>query len=179
MEGNGRLSGFTYAQCTAYFAPSAIHRFKVSTCAAFSVFPDFTGGIRSSGSLAVTRAIISLLSGAPATIGTAPDLAGFKASARISNLSFALRAPSSGPWHLKQFSVRIGRTSRLKSTGGTPPLWSALKTVEMPAIVTRPNTTEFTGIALHARPLCALPELFRRIALCQSLAAFRATRSLQ
>src|SRR5690349_22030077 len=44
-----------------------------------------------------------------------PSLAGFKASSRISKRNFAFRAASSGPWHLKQFSVRIGRIWLLKS----------------------------------------------------------------
>ena len=39
----------------------------------------------------------------------------------VSSRSFALRAFSSGPWQAKQWSDRIGITSRLKSTGAGLP----------------------------------------------------------
>ena len=66
-----------------------------------------------------------------------PDLAGLRASARISNRIFALRAPSPGPWHLKQFSVRMDRISRLKSILEVVPfeVWAA--PAHIPAIETK------------------------------------------
>ena len=59
----------------------------------------------------------SLSSGLPGTIGTAPEAAGFTASSRTSSRSFAFRALSSGPWHLKQCRARIGRTWLVKRSG--------------------------------------------------------------
>src|SRR5262249_24394750 len=38
------------------------------------------------------------------------------APSRVSRRRFAMRVPLSGPWHWKQFSERMGRTSRWKST---------------------------------------------------------------
>src|SRR4029077_20231377 len=61
-----------------------------------------------------TRAMISLLSGSPGTIGVCPDRVGFVASSRMSRRMSALRALRSGPWQRKQVSDMIGRTSRLK-----------------------------------------------------------------
>ena len=75
------------------------------------------GGITSSLSVEKMRVTSSLSSASPGTIAGSPDFAGFNASSRISSRSFALRALSSGPWHLKQLFERIGRTSRLKSGG--------------------------------------------------------------
>src|SRR5438552_16660220 len=72
----------------------------------------------SSGSLLVIRSTILLLAVSPGTIGTSPDLAGLKASSFRSKRNLAFRSLSSGPWHLKQFSERIGRISRLKSMEG-------------------------------------------------------------
>ena len=59
--------------------------------------------------------MISLFSGLPGTMATAPDFAGFIASALKSSRSFDLRCFSSGPWHWKQVSEKIGRMSRLNS----------------------------------------------------------------
>src|SRR6185436_6510428 len=79
--------------------------------------PLLGGGISSSGSLLVMRSISLLLLRSLGTIATSPDLAGLKASSLRSKRSLALRSFSSGPWHLKQLSERIGRISRLNSMG--------------------------------------------------------------
>ena len=63
--------------------------------------------------------INSLSSGLPGTTEGSPDLPPFSAPSLVSSRSLALRAPSSGPWQEKQFSERIGRIWRLKSTGAT------------------------------------------------------------
>ena len=42
------------------------------------------------------------------------ERAGFSAASRTSSRSRALRAFSSGPWHLKQYFARIGRTVVVK-----------------------------------------------------------------
>ena len=65
------------------------------------------------GSLALIRATSSLPSSSPGVI--APALI---ASSRRSNRKSALRAALSGPWQAKQFSARMGRTSRLYSSRG-------------------------------------------------------------
>jgi hypothetical protein len=54
------------------------------------------GGI-ALGPLAEMRAMISLLSGSPGTIGARPDRVGFSASSRISSRMPAMRAFRSGP----------------------------------------------------------------------------------
>src|SRR5262245_25411227 len=64
------------------------------------------------------RAMSWLLTRSPGTIAYSPDLAALKASSLTSNRNFALRSFSSGPWHLKQLSERIGLMSRLKSMVG-------------------------------------------------------------
>ena len=65
------------------------------------------------GSLALIRATSSLPSVSPGVM--APAL---MASSRRSSRKSALRAALSGPWQAKQFSARIGRTSRLNSSPG-------------------------------------------------------------
>src|SRR5262249_32716109 len=75
----------------------------------------------SSGSREKIRVMISLSSGFPGVIGTAPDRRGRVASLRTSSRKRAFRAPGSGPWHLKQCLARIGRTLlRNRSCSGLP-----------------------------------------------------------
>ena len=114
--GNAARFGRTYAQCGSYSAPSATHCFNVAFCAADSFSFDSGGGIRSSASSVKIRYTNSLSTTSPGTIANAPPLRSFTASARTSSRSFALRAAASGPWHCKQFSERIARTSRLNPT---------------------------------------------------------------
>ena len=52
-----------------------------------------------------------------ATIAVAPLSSGFTAPSRTSSRKPASRCVSSGPWQAKHFLARIGRISRLKSTG--------------------------------------------------------------
>src|SRR5205085_4433102 len=86
-----------------------------SICWRVSFLPVLGGGMTSSGSLLVMRSISLLFEGFPGTMARSPDLAGLKASSFRSKRSLALRSWPSGPWHLKQFSEKIGRISRLKS----------------------------------------------------------------
>src|SRR5262249_13728574 len=74
-----------------------------------------------SSSLLVMRSMSLLLVRSPGTMAKSPDLAALKASSLRSNRSLALRSFSSGPWHLKQLSERMGRISRLKSTRAAAP----------------------------------------------------------
>ena len=60
------------------------------------------------GSVALILAINSLASRSPGAMAPASI-----AASRLSRRRSALRAALSGPWHGKQFSARIGRTSRL------------------------------------------------------------------
>ena len=70
-----------------------------------------------SGSWLSIRAISSLSSGLPGTIARSPLSSSAKAPSWVSSRRPALRALSSGPWQAKQWSERIGRTSRAKPTG--------------------------------------------------------------
>ena len=88
----------------------------VSICAGVIVLCSFGGGITSSLSFAVSRFTSSLSPGLPGTIAVSPDSAGFTAVSRVSSRSPALRFSSSGPWHWKQVSEKIGRMSRLNET---------------------------------------------------------------
>src|SRR4051794_22354743 len=88
------------------------------TWAADSFFFVDGGGMTSLSSSLVTRLMSSLASGLPAT-NAGPLRPPLSASSRRSRRSLPLRAPSSGPWHLKQKSDRIGRTSRWKSTAAS------------------------------------------------------------
>ena len=92
-----------------YSAPAAIQALSVSFWAAVSCLWIEGGGITSSLSVAKMRWIISLSSGLPGAM--APALT---ATSRRSNRRSAFREALSGPWQAKQFSARIGRTSRLK-----------------------------------------------------------------
>ena len=76
---------------------------------------DLGGGITSSGSSEVIRAISSLSSGSPATTTRWPPRSA-NTSSRESSRRFPFRPRASGPWHSKQFSARIGRICRAKST---------------------------------------------------------------
>src|SRR5262249_7318399 len=62
------------------------------------------------------RTQILLASGFPETIA-GPGFLGPNASSFRSSRRFAWRIAGSGPWHLKQLSDRMGRISRIKSTG--------------------------------------------------------------
>ena len=105
------FSGGSNAQCFAYSAPDSIQRLRISFCAAVSFLPDFGGGICSSGS-AWMRRISSLLSGFFGTIAFSPLGSSAMAPARSSSRRSAWRASLSKPWQAKQFSARIGNTSR-------------------------------------------------------------------
>jgi hypothetical protein len=71
--------------------------------------------MRVSGSLDAARAINSEASGSPGTMVGRPDLPiPSAASRKINDTPFFCRTP---PWHATQFWLKIGRTSRLKSTG--------------------------------------------------------------
>ena len=106
------------------------------------------GGIISSASCERIRRTTSLASGFPGTIGTLPEPVLARAASRRSSRSFACRATSSGPWHLKQCSLRIGRTSRVKS-GGCGPLAAA--TVAAARAMKSATGTAFT-IVPYSRP---------------------------
>jgi hypothetical protein len=71
--------------------------------------------MRVSGSVDAARAINSEASGSPGTMVGRPDLPIPKAASRkINDTPFFCRTP---PWHATQFWLKIGRISRLKSTG--------------------------------------------------------------
>ena len=100
-----------------------------------SVRPSDLGGIRSVSSLEVIRLTSSLSSRLPGTTALEPDSVVPKAPSLVSSLSPALRFRGSGPWHLKHLSERIGRISKLKSTGfwpGSPARGASSKRPERP-----------------------------------------------
>ena len=71
--------------------------------------------MRVSGSFEVTRSISSEASGSPGTMVAWPDFPVPRASSRkIKETPLFWRTP---PWHEVQFWLKIGRMSRLKSTG--------------------------------------------------------------
>ena len=115
--GSSALRGGSKAQCVVQAAPSSIHRRSRSICWAESCFPDLLGGIFNSGSSLSRRKTRSLSSGLPATIAAPPDLSLANAPSLVSSRRPALRARSSGPWHAKQLSERMERTSRAKLIG--------------------------------------------------------------
>src|SRR5258706_10040570 len=115
--GSGVWRGSTKAQCGLYSAPAAIQFFSVSFSVADNLFFVLGGGINSSSSVEKMRRTSSLSLALPGTIAVAPDLAGCVATSRTSSRNLDLRAPSSGPWHLKQLRDKIGLTSRVKSGG--------------------------------------------------------------
>src|SRR5438552_4879163 len=119
-------------------------------CLAVSLWFDSGGGIKSSESWVVILRNNSLVALLPGTITVLPSLTR-NAPSLVSSRSFPLRAFSSGPWHWKQLSDRIGRISRLKST---LPLRAARSTLAAAAAelrdvaATRTNPTRTT--ASHA-----------------------------
>ena len=72
--------------------------------------------MRNAGFSAVMRFTMVLASGSPSTIAWRPPRSAF-AAASLSRRSGIFLATASGPWQVKHLSERIGRTSRLKSTG--------------------------------------------------------------
>jgi len=64
-----------------------------------------------------TRAMNSLSSGRPGTIGTTPSSVGLRASSREIEPQSGLARLASNPWQWKQVSDMMGRMSRLKDTG--------------------------------------------------------------
>ena len=107
------------AQCPSQATPSSIQRRSSSRSAAVGAFPVEGGGITRSGSSCTSLASSSLSSGAP---GSATKSTSSCTSRRRS----PLRAAASGPWQSKQYSERIGSTSRPKSTGPSPTTWTEI-----------------------------------------------------
>ena len=103
------------AQWSSHFAPCSIHFVSVATCSLVSVLPLSAGGMWSA-SAAVMRFSNSLFFTSPGTTATAPLAASPLALFSTSSRSFAFSLPLSGPWQAKQFSLKIGRTSRLNCT---------------------------------------------------------------
>ena len=103
------------AQWPRYSAPSVIHRRKISaSCGVIGLFTR-GGGITTSGSVLVIRAMISLFAGSPGTTAVVPLSSSAIAASRTSSRRPACLSSASGPWQEKHRSERIGRTSRLKS----------------------------------------------------------------
>ena len=115
--GSAGFCGGLNAQCLVQVAPCSTHRRSTATCSGVSGLPVFFGGICRSGSWLSIRAISSLSPGLPGTIARPPLSSSANAPSWVSSRSPALRALSSGPWQAKQWSERIGRTSRAKPTG--------------------------------------------------------------
>lgn len=82
----------------------------------------------SSGSSEKLRVMASLASGLEGTMARAPLFAGARAAVRTSSRSLPLRPSSSGPWHLKQWLERMGRTSLAKSGAGSAAVAAAAET---------------------------------------------------
>ena len=100
------------AQCRSHLAPEAIHSVKIAI--SFSSSGSPSGGMRSSGFEWLTREMSSLASGLPGTIGCAPDSAGSKRLLGVENEKpLVFFTPL---WQLAQFVLKIGNTSRPKST---------------------------------------------------------------
>src|SRR5687767_2992663 len=75
--------------------------------------PESRGGICLSTSVVTSRRYASLSPGFPGTIA-APCGRAATASSRVCKLRLPLICALTGPWHWKQVSDRIGRTSRLQ-----------------------------------------------------------------
>ena len=117
-SGGAALTGGMNDQCLAYAAPCSIQRLSVSFCSAVSTRCESGGGIISASSSLVMRRQSFALFGIAGTIAGTPSRSA-KADSATSSRRSACRAFSSKPWHWKQFSERIGRTSRLKSSFGS------------------------------------------------------------
>src|SRR5206468_1652068 len=88
----------------------------VAIWASVRVVPACGGGMRVALFGALTRAKRRLLAGSPGLMVLyVARLA--KSPSSVSSRRLATRRLSSGPWHAKQLSERMGRTSRSKSTG--------------------------------------------------------------
>ena len=84
----------------------------ISTWAGVTERWDFGGGMTSSGSLESIRWMIALRAGSPGTMAAEPSEM-VTAESRSSSRRSASRCLGSWPWQWKQFSERMGRTSRL------------------------------------------------------------------
>ena len=115
MSGTAGRSGVMNAQCGRYSAPFSIHCSRIAICCADKVLCVDSGGMRSSTSVERMRRTSSLRAASPGTIACLPGVSGSSAvaSSRRSSRRSASRDEGSGPWHLKQFSERIGRTCQL------------------------------------------------------------------
>ena len=110
-QSDGRRRRPTANRPPGNVAPAAIQRRSVSIC--FSVSGSLSSGIWSSPSRPSTRRIIRLFSGSPG-FTSAPLLPPFCSPSIESMRRRALTL--SGPWHSTQVRLRIGMTSRVKST---------------------------------------------------------------
>src|SRR5436309_15557735 len=82
----------------------------------------------------------------------------WKIPSLVSSRSLACRACSSGPWQAKQLSERMGRISRLKSTGFSlatvAPLWAG----DVGALLAAPSRgIAWLGLGEVGAPLAAPP----------------------
>src|SRR6266496_1771973 len=150
-------------------------------CRVVSLWFDSGGGIRSSGSWVVIRRNNSLSALLPGMITDLPSLIRNTPS-RVSSRSFPLRAFSSGPWHWKQLSDKIGRISRLKSTLPLPGARSTLAAAasELSEVTaTRTNPARTTSSQAASIRLVAMDRELRILSpqLTQSIEHSHAFRS--
>src|SRR5439155_19437805 len=83
----------------------------ISIWSGVSLLPLSSGGISPAVIFLMTR----LFSGCPGWMAALPFLRILVASSRTSRRNLTLRLPSSAPWQTKQFLLKMGRMSRLKS----------------------------------------------------------------
>ena len=112
-------TGGTNDQWRAKGAPCWIQRMSVVICDGDRGLFSLTGGIRRSGSPLRILAISALFCGCPGTIAAWLLASLERLESRRSSRKLASRFPASEPWHFKQCTERIARTSRLKSTTGS------------------------------------------------------------
>ena len=103
-SGTAGRSTRSNAQWPRYSAPSAIHHFRISASAGVIGLLTRGGGITTSGSALVIRAMISLFAWSPGTTATSPLSSGAMAASRTSRRRPACRSSASGPWQAKQRS---------------------------------------------------------------------------
>ena len=103
-------------QCLAYGAPCSIQRLSNSFCSGLSARCESGGGIISDSSC--WRCGARVRSARDGRGRSARAVAVGEAESATSSRRSACRLFSSKPWHWKQFSERIGRMSRLKSSFG-------------------------------------------------------------
>ena len=153
--GSGWIAGGIKAQCCWYSAPCSIHWMSSFFSASVRLKLDLGEGMTSSGSVVRMRLTNSLSWGLKGTMARLPDSNRAVAFSKEVSWRPASTLFSSGPWHLKQRSAKMGLIWLLKSSLGSAGMFvtniSSLRATHVSSLRDSPFATIFPRNGSPAR----------------------------